>query len=319
MEQQFVRYSELALSYLLQLDALPVLALLLCLAGLPVLAAAGQGLAHSRGRSAYDKCARQLGHLGGRMGLIALIAGGVALGMQYQNLLALDISHPAARENFLPLLMAGGWLCVVFSTLLNCLYMGLWQRWRTAPRLHQLLAFLAALAAAMAVYAALLHLHARSAVPVASAPAELRTLLMPGAERFWVAVSYAPFAALALAGGYGALWLLLRRIADDYGRDHYNLVIPWCAGWARNAWLLLWLFVAGRTGWRVFQLYEATGGKLDWIQFLPDGAGLAVLLLPGLWWMGISRSATPLRAKIAAFLAPLWATGCLLLLEMGLR
>ena len=319
MEQQLARYSALVFSYLPQLDALPVLTLLLCLAGLPVLAAAGQGLAYSRGRSAYDKCARQLGHLGSLLGLIAVIAGGVALGMQYQSLLALDMKNFAERENFLQLLLAGGWVCVALSTLLHCLYMGLWQSWRTTPRLHQLLAFLAALAAAMAAYAALLHLHARSAFPVASAPADLHALLMPDAEHFWVAVSYVPFAALALAGGYGALWLLLRRIADDYGRDHYNLVIPWCAGWARNAWLLLWLLVAGRTGWRVFQLYEATGGKLDWVQFLPDGAGLAVLLLPGLWWMGISHSATPLRAKIAASLAPLWATGCLLLLEMGLR
>ena len=319
MEQQFARYGNLVLSYLPQLDGLPVLALLLCLAGLPVLAAAGQGLGHRRGRSAYDKCARQLGHLGSLLGLVALIAGGVALGMQYQGLLALDMQHPGARENFLPLLMAGGWVCVLLSTLLNCLYMGLWQSWRTVPRLHQLLAFLAALAAAMAVYAALLYLHARAAMPATPAPADLRALLMPDAEGFWMAVSCALFTALALAGGYGALWLLLRRVADDYGRDHYNLVLPWCAGWARNAWLLLWLFVAGRTGWRVFQLYEATGGKLDWMQFLPDGAGLAVLLLPGLWWMGISRSVTPLRAKIATSLAPLWATGCLLLLEMGLR
>jgi len=319
MEQQFAQYGKLALSYFPQLEVLPVLALLLCLAGLPVLAAVGQGLAHSRGRGAYDKCARQLGHLGGRLGLIAVIAGGVALGVQYQSLLGLDIKNPAARENFLPLLMAGGWACVLVSALLNCLYTGLWQSRRTAPRLHQLLAFLAASAAAMAVYAALLYLHARVALPVASSPADLRALLMPDEKAFWVALSHAPFAALALAGGYGALWLLLRRIADDYGRDHYNLVIPWCAGWARNAWLLLWLLVAGRAGRRVFQLYEATGGTLDWIALLPEGAGLAVLLLPGLWWMGISNSATPLRTKIAASLAPLWATGCLLLLEMGWR
>jgi hypothetical protein len=142
---------------------------------------------------------------------------------------------------------------------------------------------------------------------------------MPDAERFWVAVSYAPFAALALAGGYGALWLLLRRVADNYGRDHYNLVIPWCALWARNGWLLLWLFVTGRMGWRVFQLHEAAGGRLDWIQFVPNAVGLAAFLLPGLWWLGLSRSATPLRAKIATPLAPLWATGCLLLLDLGLR
>ena len=334
MEQQFAQFSKLVLSYLpefdkvfaLKLDMLLalefgrlfVLALLLCLTGLPVLAAVGQGLAYSRGRSAYDKCARQLGRLAVQLGLIVVIVGGVALGMQYQSLLALDIKNPAAWENFLPLLMVGGWLCVVLSTLLNCLYTGLWQSRRTVPRLHQLLALLAALASAAAVYAALLYLHAGTAAPVASAPADLRVLLMPGTEGFWVAVSYAPFAALALAGGYGALWLLLRRVADDYGRDHYNLVIPWCAGWASNFWLLLWLFVTGRMGWRVFHLYEAAGGKLDWFQFMPDCVWLIVLLLPGLWWMRISRSMTPLRAKIAMPIAPLWATGCLLLLDMGL-
>ena len=317
MEQLFAQYGKLALSHLFRLDDLCVLALLLCLAGLPLLVAAGQGLALSSGRSAYDKCARQLGQLGIWIGLAVIAAGGVALGMQYRSLLALDMQTFAAGEHFPLLLMAGGWLCVALATI--WLYAGLRWNPRSAPRLHQLVGLLAALAAAAAVYAALLRLYARSLDPGVTAPADLRALLMPGAEHFWAAVSCAPFAALALAGGYGALWLLLRRIADDFGRDHYNLVIPWCAGWARNGWLLLWLFVAGRTGWRVFQLYEAMGGKLDWIQFVPDGVGLVVLLPPGLLWMGLSRSATPLRAKIATPLAPLWATGCLLLLGMGLR
>jgi hypothetical protein len=315
MEQQFAQYGQRVLSHLSRCDGLFVLALLLCLAGLPLLAASGQGMARSSGRGAYEKCARQLGHLCCWLGLIAIMAGGVALGMQYRSLPALDVKNLAARENVLPLLMAGGWLCVVFSTLLNCLSMGLWRSRRTAPRLHQLLGFLAALAAAAAAYAALAHLHA----PAASAPDDLRSLLMPGAEGFWEAAACAPFAALALAGGYGALWLLLRRIADDYGRDHYNLAVPWCAGWAGNSWLLLWLFAAGRTGWRIFRLYEAAGGKPDWIQFAPDVIGLAVLLPPCLWWLGIRRSATPLRAKIAVFLAPLWATGCLLLLDLEPR
>jgi len=319
MEQQLAHYGTLLLLQLPLLDRLGMLALLLCLAGLPLLAVAGQSLAYSRGRGAYDKCARQLGRLGSWLGVVAVIWGGIALGMQYQSLPTLDLKNLAARENALPLLMAGGWLCVVLFTLLNCLYTCLWQRLRTASRLHQLLGFLAVLAATAAVYAALLHLHARTAAFAVSAPADLRSLLMPDVEPFWTMVSYAPFAAVALAGGYGALWLLLRRVADDYGRDHYNLVIPWCAGWARNGWLFLWLFVACRTGWRVFLLYEATGGKLDWVQFAPDVFGLLVLLPPGLWWLGVSHSATPLRAKIALFLAPLWATCCLLLLDMGVR
>jgi len=319
MEQQITHYGTLLLASFPMLGTLCILALLLCLAGLPLLAVAGQSLAYSRERSAYDKCARQLSVLGGRLGVLAIIAGGVLLGMHYRNLPGLDMQHLAAREHFLPLLMAGGWLCVVLAALLNWLYMRLWQRLRTTPRLHQLLGFLAALAAAAAVYAALVYLHARAAAPVAPVPADPRALLMPDAEYFWAAVSYAPFAALALAGGYGALWLLLRRVTDDYGRDHYNLVMPWCAGWARNGWLLLWLLAAGRKGWRVFQLYEAAGGKLDWIQLVPDAAGLFVLLLPGLWWLGVSHSAAPLRAKVALSLAPLWATGCLLLLDMGLR
>jgi len=319
MEQQITHYGTLLLATLPMLGTLCILALLLCLVGLPLLAVAGQSLAYSRGRSAYDKCARQLSALGGWLGFLAIIAGGVLLGMHYRSLPGLDMKHLAAREHFLPLLMAGGWLCVVLSAFLNWLYVRLWQSLRTTPRLHQLLGFLAALAAAAAVYAAFVYLHMRAAAPVASAPADPRILFMPDAEHFWAAVSYAPFAALALAGGYGALWLLLRRVVDDYGRDHYNLVMPWCAGWSRNGWLLLWLLAAGRKGWSVFQLHEAAGGKLDWVQFVPDAVGLFVLLLPGLWWLGVSHSAAPLRAKFALSIAPLWATGCLLLLDMGLR
>ena len=319
MEQQLTHYGRLLLASLPTLGVLCILALLLCLAGLPLLAVAGQGLAYRRERSAYDKCARQLAVLGGRLGILAFITGGVALGMQYKNLLALDMKHLGAREHVLPLLMAGGWLCVALSTVLHWLYARLWRSLCAMPRLHQLLGFLAALAAVAAVYGALVYLHARAVAPVGPVPLDPRALFMPDAAAFWTAVSYAPFAALALAGGYGALWLLLRRVADDYGRDHYNLVIPWCAGWARNAWLLLWLLAAGRKGWSVFQLHAATGGRLDWMAFVPDAVGLLVLLLPGLWWLGVSHSVAPLRAKIALSIAPLWATGCLLLLDMGLR
>jgi hypothetical protein len=322
MELQFVQYGKLVLACLPSLDTLldlAVMTMLLSLAGLPILAVAGQSLAGSRRRSAYDKCARQLGHLGSRLGLAAMIAGGAALGMQYERLLALDMKNFLFRENAQVLLAAGGWLCVALFALLNRLYLGLWRGGSTSPRLHQLLGFLAALAAAAAVYAALLYLHGPVPASSASAHFDARGLLMPEEEHFWIAVSYVPFAALTLAGGYGALWLLLRRSADDYGRDYYNLIIPWCAGWACNAWLLLWLIAAARVGHSVFQLYEDTGGSLDWFQFAPDAVGLLALLPPCLWWLGIRRNATPLRAKITAPLAPIWATGCLLLLDMGLR
>jgi len=317
--EHFMSYGKLALSYLPLLGSLVILALLLCMAGLPFLALVAQGLAHSRERGAYDKCARQLGNMACRLGIAAIVVGSVVLGMRSEDLWALDRQRLAAREHFPLVVMAVGWLCVVLSTVLHFVYVRTWQVLRTAPRLHQLLGFFAALASAAAVYMALVYLYAHAADPVASDPANVRAALVPDAEGFWKAVSYAPFAALALAGGYGALWLLLRRIADDYGRDHYNLVIPWCAAWARDGWLLLWLLVTGRAGWRVFQLYSAAGGRLDWIRCAQDAAGLIVLLLPALWWLGISRSAAPLRAKIATPIAPLWATGCLLLLDMGLR
>ncbi|MDR0466190.1 MAG: hypothetical protein LBH94_02400 [Deltaproteobacteria bacterium] len=320
MEQQFAHYGKLLLSHLPRLDALLALALLLCLSGLPVLVAFGQGLAHSSGRSAYDKCARQLGHLGCLLGLVAILAGGVALGLQYRVMPAPDMKNLAALENFLPLLMVGGWLCVAISVLLNSAHAGLLQSRRALPRRRPLLGLLAVLASAAAVYAALLYLYLRAAAPIAPGPPDLRDLLIPVAGApFWAAISCAPFAALALAGGFGALWLMLRRIADDYGRDHYNLVIPWCAGWARNSWLLLWLLVAARASLRVFQLHQTTGGALDWTRFAPDCAVLVALLLPGLLWLGVSRSTAPLRAKPAAILAPLWAAGCLSLLDLGLR
>ena len=318
MEQQLAQYGKLLLSYLPRFDALCMLALLLCLTALPVLAVFGQSLAGSSGRSAYDKCARQLGHLGSLLGLVATCVGGIALAVQYWSLPAPDMKNFAARENFLPLLAAGGWLCVVIATLLNCLYTSLWQSRRATSGGHHFLGFSAALAAAAAVYAFLLYLHSRAAAPV-PASADMLALFLPGTEEvFWTGIICAPFAALALAGGYGALWLLLRRVIDDYGRDHYNLVVPWCAGWARNGWLLLWLFLVCRAGRRIF-LHEAAGGVWDWMIFLPDGIGLLVLLPPGLWWMGISRSTAPLRDKVSAFIAPVWATGCLALLDMGLR
>ena len=63
-----------------------------------------------------------------------------------------------------------------------------------------------------------------------------------------------PFLLLAMPAAFGCVWLLLRRSKDDYGRDHYNTVVPWCAAWARNAWGAVWLLLAVASGLEISRL-----------------------------------------------------------------
>ena len=112
----------------------------------------------------------------------------------------------------------------------------------------------------------------------------------------------------ALAGGFGAVWLLLRRKADDFGRDYYNTMVPWCTRWARNAWALLWLLLVASSGLEIWQTWQTTG------VFMQQDAIFQCLrvllwLVPALLWTLVARSATPLRQKPALVIGLLLSMG----------
>ncbi len=284
-------------------------AALLIVAGLPVLCVAGETLAVARHRSFYDKGSRQLAKLATGLAWLLLAAGSA---MTYVRL-----GMPAAFAlPPLPDLLCWGLLAAY--TLCVTLYSALWRALRSWPLSHRILGGLSAATGFCAVYAALLIMEfdALATQDIPFSPSLPEMLLLSGTSSVWNALPYIPFLALSLAGGMGALWLIARRRRDDYGRDHYNIMVPWCARWARNTWCFTWLILLTCSAGNLYTVWQ-TQGQLAAQLYVETTVRLLFWLLPGLLWLPTLKSAIPLRHKLTLTLAFLLAMGFLVPLYMG--
>ena len=284
-------------------------AALLILAGLPILCVTGETLTVARQRSFYDKGGRQLAKLATGLAWLLLAAGSV---MVYARLgMPMVFTLPP-----LPDLLC--WTLLVIYTLCITLYNALWRTLRSWPIFHRVLGGVTATTGFCAVYAALLVMEsdALALQDVTRPPTLPDMLLLTRMSSVWNALPYIPFLALSLAGGMGALWLIARRHRDDYGRDYYNIMVPWCARWARNAWCFAWLVLLVCSMNALYGAWQ-TQGQLSPRLGLETATPLLLWLLPGLLWTPTLKSAVPLRHKLTLALALLLAMGFLVPLYMG--
>ena len=127
---------------------------------------------------------------------------------------------------------------------------------------------------------------------------------------FWCALFWSLPLMLAIAGGMGAFWLVLRRNYDDFGRDHYNTMLPWCATWARNAWAVFWVVLLASS---VFDVQNAWQNDTFTVtDAIMESAELLLWLVPALLWTFVARSATPMRHKITLLAALVLAIAIML-------
>jgi hypothetical protein len=122
----------------------------------------------------------------------------------------------------------------------------------------------------------------------------LKIFATPGNNMpFWNALWYTPALIVAFAAGTGSLWLLACRRRDDFGRDHYNMMIAWCARLSRNAWSLLWALLLV---FSIFQLRLSSGIPDDiWPGIVTEAVYLLYWAIPALLWAFVGRNAVPLR------------------------
>ena len=108
----------------------------------------------------------------------------------------------------------------------------------------------------------------------------------------------------ALPSHAGRLW-------RDFGRDHYNTMLLWCANWASTTWIVVWLLFCLAEGELLWPMASANG--LDMTTALIHSVLILLWLTPVILWTIIRHSAFPLRHKLtflaalliaAAFLAP---------------
>ncbi|MBQ9406499.1 MAG: hypothetical protein IJU37_07170 [Desulfovibrio sp.] len=273
--------------------AIPLATLLACV-GLCCLSGMARLLAVTRKRSSYAKCARQLALLAVLLGWSLLVGGRLWL-FYTQGTFA-----PDSLANFI---LECAWMLLGSAVMLVSVYYMLWKPMRGLPTLHALLAFLSGLAGLFSAGATMAA--ARLFAALDRSDAALMTL-----EHIYTPDICTPFfcalcmtlpLALALAGGFGAFWLILRRRHDDFGRDHYNAMLPWCAVWARNAWIVYWLLLLSATSLQIH--VQWLGDSFTPEDALWESAWLLLWLVPALFWAIPARSATPLRHKLLLFLA----------------
>ena len=287
-------------------DALSValpLAALLAFVGLNFMSATARGLAVTRKRASFEKCARQLALLALLLGWILLICGRVWLFFTQGSY------TPDSLSDFM---VEMSWIMLGLAVLFNSLYFALWKFLTKLPMLHVGLGAVSGIQACIATAASLAA--ARMLTALARPDADMLTLghiYVPGfATPFWCAIFWSLPLMLAVAGGMGAFWLVLRRNYDDYGRDHYNTMLPWCSTWARNAWAIFWVILLASSVFDVQREWQKeTFTAMDAVL---ESAELLLWLVPALLWTLVARSATPMRHKFTLLAALVLAVAVML-------
>lgn len=283
------------------LDCLAIaipLACLLAYCGIYFLSAAAKIISISRRRSAYDKCSRQSALLGLILGWSLLVGGRVWL------YLTPETHAPDSLANFL---LEMSWLLFSLGVLFSSIYYCFWRILRNMPVLHSTLGAISAVQNCIALVCVLFTLRFMATFTSPSASAIALPDLFPDAwnDPLWSAACYTVPLIFAMAGAASACWLVIRRKKDDFGRDYYNQMLPWCAAWARNGWAVLWLLLVISTSLRIW--LQTKSGVFDSQEGFLDVCRILVWLIPLALWGWVKMSSLPLRQSWALFVAIIFA------------
>lgn len=281
----------------LALFAVPA-CLYLAAVALPFMVLYGLIRAHYGRRSLFERCSRQQARLANILNwLFVLCAAGVAA----SGIIPCASLHPLYRVG---LYAAAGLLLA--GTLLWTVVVAAWKPLRQHPVLHGLLAFVAgSCLAALPVIGLVL---GRVAMQGTELPQQndwqiFVDLLLPAAsDPFWLYLGFIHFLEVASAGALGLCWLIIRRRADDFGRDYYTFAARLCGEWAAwGGWIAL--FLAGGLC-ALMRMQGLLPLEREGV-LLIVGSLLAALLIPAIVWTVIARSATPMRHKIGMVVSAL--------------
>ena len=297
--QEFTTQWPLLWTLIETLCVLIPLAAFLAYSGISFVSVLARILSRVRKRASFDKRARQFASLGFVLGWLLLIGARIWLFLTRAE---------TGRASY-SWMMEADWFLLSASVLITSLYYALWKPLMKHPALSALLGLSGGLTSCAALLATLMTMRFYALnlpVPLPETAADvLKLFVMPDNVPFWKILWYTPALILTFSAGVGALWLFARRRRDDFGRDHYNAMLAWCAHLSRNAWILLWVFLL------VFSLFQlsASAGNAD--DILPEIATeMAYLLfwaIPALLWTFVGRSPVPLRHGLTFFTALLLA------------
>lgn len=272
----------------------------LAVAGIYFVSSTARILGVVKKRSAYEKCSRQLAMLGLVLGWGLLI--GARIWLYY--------TQPQHKEGTLAgYMLEMSWMLLSLGVLLSTVFYFLWRPLKNMPILHVTLGMISAVQNCLALISILFTIRLCAATGLANADAlALPDLFPPSWEApIWTAACYTVPLIFALAGAFGACWLALRRNRDDFGRDYYNLMLPWCSAWAKNSWFALLFLLVAACAFRIWTSMKNVSPDMQTAVY--ESAGLLLWLIPGLCWLYVQKSSLPLRNRWLLFVALFIAMG----------
>lgn len=279
------------------LDALCIIVPFACLtaySGIFYLSSTAAILAVTRKRASYRKCARQLAFLGLIIGWALLI--GTRVWLYY--------TAPAREAgSFEAYMLEISWLLFSIGTLLSSIYFFLWNALKNMPVLHVTLGMIAAVQNCIAFVCIVFTVRISAAISLPDAKKFALPDIFPNAwyAPVWTSTAYAVPLLFSMAGAFGVCWLALRRNKDNFGRDHYNAMIPWCAAWAQNAWAILLFLLICSTSLKIWR--EIQNGNFDEQGAIYDASLLLLWIIPEILWLLARKSRMPLRNRWLLYLA----------------
>ncbi len=284
----------------------------LAAAGSPWLAVLCERRAVATRKVFFDKFAMQIASMGVVLGAFSLLLGllaGVLLLRTLESVLPLELPFPVVlqqRTNLPTLIVAA---LPLLSVILLAAYRKIWPGLKGRKTPHSMLGLTAALLALLALAGFLLFkrflLTKAGIEPVEmSVSLFLDTALgLALPSIFWPLLVLGSALMLATAATLGLLYLLLRRNAEDFGRDYYAFAAGLSARWGCYAGLA----VAVAYGWlaavRAPRLGFLSLGNPNYFHL---AAAIILQLLASYSCVQVFRSQTPLREKPAMILGALF-------------
>ncbi len=232
-----------------------------------------------------DKYALQMARLGTLIHMAVWIALGGCTWLLLQKKGSLPAALPASEY-----LLWGTLGSSLLGTVLLALYFATWKVLKKGKKpLHILMGG-----------AGILCMKPLFWIPLAAARAlamdlkgPLYQALPPCDSLLWPLGLQWVFLAVSLSAVLGLVYLLMRRNRDDFGRDYYKYALPVCARWALYPFAATLLLC----GWVYVLITPALAFTTSLSLMASTALAALSLLLAALCWLGIMRSANPLRLK----------------------
>ena len=265
----------------------------------PMAAVVSEKLSVSKQRGFYAKTGQQMAQMSFFFGILAI-------GLLVACVLWIAADEPAIFQfpYRMPLIVTGGIITLAAAVL--GLYVILRPKKGPSTTVHALIGFIASLCSLSALF--LCTSTARrllQTVPDIAPELPLSEQLtqffhIPADSLFWPLLLEAVPLGFAFAGAFAAVWLIIMRDRQDFGRDYYAFALPYCAKWALFATLLA--IPAG-----AYAMLRGESIMLPELSHLPslllDFLSVILPLLACGIWAAIIKSEHPMRRKISAFIA----------------